>query len=211
MRGAPHSGLSALIPRISGRSSAPICGRPPRNRDFHRQYRRKPDRCQRTRVSGRMIVMALRTDGNHRYSWTRNKRSPFVSWTRPRTLRRSTISWCRSAAFSASSRLFDLNGETDRVRKSQKSAIIAVDVRRFGHAINTDQVFGTHNQISVGPVLRIEERIAADRDLGIGLSDLAELHADIALARIRAHGFREHASAVLELGRHLIEHRLHER
>jgi hypothetical protein len=37
-----------------------------------------------------------------------------------------------------------LNGETDRVRKSHKSAIIAVDVRRFAHAINTDQVFGTH-------------------------------------------------------------------
>ena len=35
------------------------------------------------------------------------------------------------AAFSASSRLFDLNGEMDRVRKRQKSAIIAVDVRRF--------------------------------------------------------------------------------
>ena len=61
-----------------------------------------------------------------------------------RTLCRSTISWCRSAAFSASTRLFDLNGETDRVRKSQKSAITAVDVRQFGHAINTDQVFGTH-------------------------------------------------------------------
>src|SRR5207249_5986865 len=46
---------------------------------------------------------------------------------------------------SASSRLFDLNGETDRVRKRQKSAIIAVDVRRFAHAINTDEVFGTHS------------------------------------------------------------------
>src|SRR5437868_15053061 len=31
-----------------------------------------------------------------------------------------------------------------RVRKKQSSAIIAVDVRRFGHAINTDEVFGTH-------------------------------------------------------------------
>jgi hypothetical protein len=39
-----------------------------------------------------MIVMALRTDGNHRYSWTRNKRSSFVSWTRPRTFRRNTNS-----------------------------------------------------------------------------------------------------------------------
>ena len=45
-----------------------------------------------TRVSGRMIMMALSTDGNHRYSTTKNKRSPFVSWTRPRILRCSTIS-----------------------------------------------------------------------------------------------------------------------
>src|SRR6266571_2300290 len=28
--------------------------------------------------------------------------------------------------------------------KRKKSAIIAVDVMRFGHAINTDEVFGTH-------------------------------------------------------------------
>src|SRR6478672_7602033 len=42
IRGAPHSGLSTLIRRISARSSASICGRPPRERDFQRQYRRKP-------------------------------------------------------------------------------------------------------------------------------------------------------------------------
>src|SRR6478736_3575720 len=75
MRGAPHSGLATLIRRISARSSASICNRPPRERDFQRQYRRKPARCHRTRVSGRMIVMALRTDGNHRYNWTKNRRS----------------------------------------------------------------------------------------------------------------------------------------
>ncbi len=67
------------------RSASKRAGFPP-------QYRRKPARCQCTRVSGRMIMMALRTDGNHRYSWTKNKRSPFVSWTRPRTIRCSTIS-----------------------------------------------------------------------------------------------------------------------
>src|SRR6266567_4652001 len=83
IRGAPHSGLSTLIRRISARRSASTCGRPPRERDFHRQYLRKPARCQRTRVSGRMIVMALRIDGNHRYIMTKNKRSQFVSWTRP--------------------------------------------------------------------------------------------------------------------------------
>src|SRR4030088_2927679 len=41
--------------------------------------------------SGRKMVMALRTDGNHRYSWMK-KRSPFVSRTRPRTFRRNMIS-----------------------------------------------------------------------------------------------------------------------
>jgi hypothetical protein len=46
--------------------------------------------------------------------------------------------------FSASSRLFDLNGETKRVKTKQRSAIIAADVRRFSYLINTDQVFGTH-------------------------------------------------------------------
>src|SRR5205823_9763142 len=37
-------------------------------------------------------LMVFRTDGNHRYSRTNSKRSPFVSWTRPRTFRRNTIS-----------------------------------------------------------------------------------------------------------------------
>src|SRR5262245_28457460 len=78
--------------RISARRSASIGGRPPRERDFQRQYRQKPARCQRTRVSGRMIVMALSTDGNQRYSWMKNSRSPFVKRTRPRTLRCSTTS-----------------------------------------------------------------------------------------------------------------------
>ena len=45
----------------------------------------------RGHVSGRMIVMALRTEGNHRYSWMKNKRSPSVSRTRPRTFRRNMI------------------------------------------------------------------------------------------------------------------------
>jgi len=57
-----------------------------------------------------------------------------------------------------------LNGETDRVRKRQKSAIIAVDVRRFGHAINTDEVFGTHNDDQVdalGLVGQLLDKISA--------------------------------------------------
>ena len=72
-------------------------------------------------------------------------------------------------------------------------------------------IAGAQHYIRVGPVLWIEERIAPDRDPRIGLGDLAELHADVAFARIRAYRFREHANADLELRRHLIEHRLHDR
>src|ERR1700720_2496992 len=61
---------------------------------------RKPARCQRTRVSGRMIVRTFRIDGNQRHSWTRNQRSQFASWTRPRNWRRKIINRCRSAIFS---------------------------------------------------------------------------------------------------------------
>ena len=55
------------------------------------------------------------------------------------------MSWCRSAAFPASSRLFDLNGKANRARKRQNRAIIAPEVRRFAHVINTDGVLGTHS------------------------------------------------------------------
>src|SRR6266540_7251636 len=91
-----------------------------------------------------MIVMALRTDGNQRYSWMKNRRSLFVNSTRPRTFRCSTISCCLSAAFSASSRLMDLKGEAAKFKRSNISAAIAADVKRFCHQINTDEVLGTH-------------------------------------------------------------------
>jgi hypothetical protein len=43
------------------RAALSICGRPPRGRDFQRQQR-KPALCQRTSVSGRMIVRTCRID-----------------------------------------------------------------------------------------------------------------------------------------------------
>ena len=72
-------------------------------------------------------------------------------------------------------------------------------------------IAGAQHHIRVGPVLRIEERKAPDRDLGIGLGNLAELRADVAFARIQVNGFREHANAGLEIGRRLVKHRLHDR
>src|SRR5215831_19646752 len=58
-----------------------------------------------------------------------------VNWTRPRTLRCSTITCRLSAAFSASSRLLGLKGEATRFNRKNISAIIAANVRRFGHPI----------------------------------------------------------------------------
>jgi Flp pilus assembly protein TadD len=69
-----------------------------------------------------MVVIAFTIDGNHRYNCRNNRRPLFVNWTRPRTWRRSTISWRRSAAFSASSRLIDLNGETNSLKRKKSSA-----------------------------------------------------------------------------------------
>jgi hypothetical protein len=60
-------------------------------------------------------------------------------------------------------------------------------------------IAGAQHHIRIGPVLRIEERIAPDRDPRIGFGDLAELHSVIAFARIRADRLREHANADLEL------------
>jgi hypothetical protein len=75
-------------------------------------------------------VRTGRVDGNHRYSWTKNQRSLLMTRFRPGTLRRKTINWCRSAAFSASSRLFDLNGEANTAKTKQSSAnIVCTDVR----------------------------------------------------------------------------------
>jgi hypothetical protein len=47
-----------------------------------------------------------------------------LSRTRLCTIRRNTTTWCRSAAFSASNRLFDWNGETKTIRTKHSSAII---------------------------------------------------------------------------------------
>src|ERR1700704_5559505 len=50
IRGAPHSVFTMLISRISRRISSGTVGRPPRGRDFQRQYDLNPARCRRYRT-----------------------------------------------------------------------------------------------------------------------------------------------------------------
>ena len=60
MRGAPHSGLSLLILRMSSRSSRSVLGRPTCLRDFQRQKARNPARWQRKIVSGRTDLAQIK-------------------------------------------------------------------------------------------------------------------------------------------------------
>ena len=56
-----------LISRISLRISGATVGRPPRRRDFHRQYDLNPARCHLITVSGFTIAKAPSTFGAKRY------------------------------------------------------------------------------------------------------------------------------------------------
>ena len=49
-----------------------------------------------------------------------------------------------SAAFSASSRIFDLNGNVTSARKKHSSATIFTNAKQFCRQIDTDGVLGTH-------------------------------------------------------------------
>ena len=72
IRGAPHSGLSYAIFRISARASEETRGRPVCRRLFHVQNSRNPVRCQATTVSGFTMTRAVRqprqTCDNHAQS-----------------------------------------------------------------------------------------------------------------------------------------------
>jgi hypothetical protein len=75
----------------------------------------------------RLTARTSTIDGSPRERWTKNHRSVFVSLGPPFTMRSKTITWSRSAAFSASRRRLDLNGEaktdsTKRIRATIPTA-----------------------------------------------------------------------------------------
>ena len=75
-RRMPHSGFPRLMRLIRARTSRGIAGRPPpRRRDFHVQYSRKPFRCQPMTVSGFTITSISRQFGMSRDRSTQSRRS----------------------------------------------------------------------------------------------------------------------------------------
>jgi hypothetical protein len=75
MDGVPHNRLAMLIWRTSRRISNDTAGRPPRRRDFHRQYDLNPARCHLMTVSGFTTAKASSTFGAKRYKPTNTRRS----------------------------------------------------------------------------------------------------------------------------------------
>jgi hypothetical protein len=71
-----------LISRISLRISGATVGRPPRRRDFHRQYDLNPARCHLITVSGFTIAKALSTFGAKQYKPANIRRSNIPNFGR---------------------------------------------------------------------------------------------------------------------------------
>ena len=93
MRGAPQKGflethLADQSPNLKRHAAASRNA----DRDFQRQNKRKPERCQRITVSGSTIVKASRIRGAIRYKQTKTIRSKLLKTERRRDLRRSTFS-----------------------------------------------------------------------------------------------------------------------
>ena len=84
IRGAPQLGFARCIARLRARSSTSIVGRPgPRERLFHRQYKRNPRRCHRITVAGRKRTSAWRHPGQPRDNHAQRIRSEVRNRTRP--------------------------------------------------------------------------------------------------------------------------------
>jgi len=101
IRGAPQSGLSLLIFRISSRTSFEVFGLPAQCRLFFQvQNRRKPLRCHAITVSGLTMTRAERQAGQMREIQTQSILSKVQSLGLRGIERRRMLSWWRRATIS---------------------------------------------------------------------------------------------------------------
>ena len=93
---------------------------------------------------GRIISRALLGGLHHQY---------VRIWTRPRSLRLQNDQLMSERGILRLKSTSRLDGKANSVNKKHGNATIVVDVKRFGHQINTDEVFGTHrpSRVSTNP------------------------------------------------------------
>ena len=109
--------------------------------DFQRQYDRKPARCQRITVSGRMMASASRVFGNNPQIQPRTNRSLAENGNRPSLPRRSTMICCRSTRISASSAARDRNRSRTRPKIGLMRPNIQASVARFSAPRQPDSIY----------------------------------------------------------------------
>ena len=164
--GVLESGFAMLISRIRSRISTGVLGRPPRGRDFQRQWALNPARCQRSTVSGLTTFRAYKTWGTRVYMPANTSRSMLEKAKRPGDLRRRTFSWCRSTRISASSAARDRKRPAKAHQISLQRSIIAASINRFARAYQPSLVSGRDNDqllpkrsiLGFKPALGLEER-----------------------------------------------------
>ena len=120
-----------LNSRINCRISVDTAGRPGRRRDFQRQYSRKPARCQRKTLSGRMIASASQAFGNHRQIQPSTNLSSDQSVGRFGLRRCSTLICCRRASTSPSRLARDRNRSAINPRGSPRKSNINRRITQF--------------------------------------------------------------------------------
>jgi hypothetical protein len=145
--------LGQPIVQCSGRGSTGEVpptprGRPGRWLDFQRQYDRKPARCQRITVSGRMMASASRVFGNNPQTQPRTNLSLAENGNRPTLPRRSTMICCRSTRISAFSVARDRNRSRTRQKISLMRPNIRASVTRFCTPRQPDSIYDSDNYLS---------------------------------------------------------------
>jgi hypothetical protein len=122
-------------------ASVAILGRPPRERDFQRQYRRKPARCQRTRVSGRDGLEDRWKSSIQLYQKQAIPICELHATAHASVATRSADAGAQHFLLQVGD--FDLNGEASSVNKKHSSATIVAVVKRSCHQIKRTK-FYTH-------------------------------------------------------------------
>jgi hypothetical protein len=151
-----------LMSRINRRISSDTAGRPGRHLDFQRQYDRKPARCQRITVSGRMMASAAQAFGNNPQTQPRTNLSLAENGNRPTLPRRSTMICCRSTRTSTSSAVRDRNRSRTRLKISLMRSAIQPSVARFCAPRKPDSIYDSDN-LEIIKAIRDRNPAAAER------------------------------------------------
>src|SRR5215469_18351307 len=126
--------------------SAATAGRPTRRRDFQRQYRRKPLRCQRTSVSGLKTTAAFEHGRAQPIEPDKDqaicRAQPEPRWRRPLQDDKLLAEKCR---FGLASRMRSEQSDEQSAEQLQEVKHRKARIAHRGIRAIPDTIFGSHN------------------------------------------------------------------